>query len=218
MQMRWKERIILAAAALVILITGLAIDAAARGDQEMAGIRRQISILTKVYDAALVESPYVLVAGRSVSHGAYLEGYGVSVGARISLEMPDDWDWGHWPFHGIRLKKKDSRRVIVIDDDEVWTEEEEDDKDRESKSERWARRWKGAREEMTQLLIDHGPSVRNLRDDEKVAIVLYRHDAHSGDDIPQTMIIEAAKRDLTRYGSGQISEEDLRQRINVIEY
>ena len=211
---------------LVLLVAGLLCLGSVAGsdgsDDDMRGIRRQISLMTKVFDALLVESPNVLVAGRNVAHGLYLEGYGVILGASVSLDLPNDWsikgDFFDGDFPGVEITKDEKgRHVIVLSEDEAKIIERLG-RDDISEPERHALRWEGVREEIFQLLADYGPTLRGLKDDERVGVALYRWDMLAGEEGAHTMLIEVGRSDLTSYVTGQLSDEGLRSRIKVTEY
>jgi len=92
---------------------------------------RQVTLMEKVLDHVLKESPYWLVSAGDPTHGLYLEEFGVLYSFDASLVRGD---WGRKEFFDfsffdrLRVESDDGRIIIWTDEDdldELYEEEEE---------------------------------------------------------------------------------------------
>jgi hypothetical protein len=181
----------------VILLTVLQGPARA-DDKDKKGLPRQIGIMEKVIDALLVDTPFVLVSGSDNARGLYLEGYGVVFSAQAALDFDEDWfkddfDWKEW-FEKEREKSGSDRHSIQHV------------------------RLEGIQKEMTQILIDYGPTLRGISDREKVGIALFLTGDIWGRDKNRVFLLEVSRRDLDEYSSGKLDEDEVTKRVTITDY
>jgi hypothetical protein len=136
------------------LSASLPIDASAGGRPTKA--ERQISVMEKIIDEMLVDSPNFLVGGRNETSGFEMEDYGAVFMFDATLtgvwwDEDSDGDYfSFWPFnrhrsHVIVVKDGDSKDKeiilgggsIVIRDGDVFIEDEDGDLEKLEKGDKW---------------------------------------------------------------------------------
>lgn len=76
------------------------------------------------------------------------------------------------------------------------------------------------REAMLRALTEHADSLTALRPDEQVAIIAHLFDSGFSASSPpyRTVIVRTARKNLLEYKAGRVSLEELKKRIDVVQY
>jgi hypothetical protein len=206
------------------LLLGLAASEALGADRPERKMVRQIGVMESIVDQMLVDSPNLLIFGRDVTRGLYIDGFGAVFTFEASLVEKDkhDWEWGNFPF---KIKEQDGKRVIIIEGDEDLDEEKIAEKVEEAEK-RDARRgsiqeelYKAGKAEIVETMIDYGETMSALKPGEHLAIAAYLRDAsYFTQNKISRLVLKAKIDDLRAYSEGKISEEEMVKRIRTEEY
>lgn len=76
------------------------------------------------------------------------------------------------------------------------------------------------KEAMLKALTEHGDSLTVLRPDEQVAIIAHLFDSGFSSSAPpyRTVIVRTPRKNIQDYKAGRISIEELKKRIEVVQY
>jgi hypothetical protein len=210
------------------LVAGLlaASPAAAGPEKEQRSMRRQIALLEKAIDAALVASPNIRVSGSANAGGLYLPGYGVIFSAGGSLMM----DGGLGDLAKKFMVQGEKFKVQIGGDDDDSSsgnkaddkaDDKSDDRTRERRAkrelERRAKRIDALKQEIIDVLGDYGPALTALAPNDKVGVALFVTKDLFGDSWDRVILLEVTRADLDRYDGEQISEEELARRVKITE-
>lgn len=207
--------IVLAAGLVCVLGTLVAArDATAGPDREQKSLRRQLTMLEKVIDATLIDSPNVRVWGNANTGGIYLPGYGIIFTAGGSLLMDSSI--------ADVAKKLGKIRIYSGAEDEDTAEDPKDTRAEERRAkrdaERRSRRLEGLKQEMIDVLADYGPTLTQLQPAEKVGIALFLMNESISDAWDRVVLIEVTRADLQRYDASQIDDAEFARRVKISEY
>ena len=198
----------------MVLAAGVRV-ASAGPDREQKSLRRQLTMLEKVIDATLVESPNVRVWGNANTGGIYLPGYGIIFTAGGSLLMDNS----------MAEVAKQLGKIRILSGDEDKDESDSDSTDdrtaaRRAKrdAERRTRRLEGLKQEMIDVLADYGPTLNQLQPNEKVGIALFLMNESMSESWDRVLLLEVTRADLQRYDASQIDEQELAKRVKISEY
>jgi hypothetical protein len=218
----WVVRVLPA----VLALTVVAGTAAAQSSGQNRKMKREITVMENILDQVVIDSRNVLVPSRHSVHGAYLPEFGVMFTTEASL-LFRDWDNGSWSWGNVERK---GDRIIIHRN--TW-DDDDDDEDDDSGSKRstdrrtWeARRteraeklYKGAREELTDALMEFGDTISSLRDDEWVGITVYLgNDDYFHDRNISRLVIKAKAGDLQDFTAGRLSKSAMQARLVEDEY
>jgi hypothetical protein len=217
---QWKRASVCAFA----LVVGLA-SAATAVDEPGRKMGRQISVFEQILDRVLIESPNFLINSRDNSRGMYVECFGAVFSFRASLVEKFDWDEGDWPWGG-RIEIDDEDRIIIRPDrgdEDDWEDEEGEDGDRRSWSSRREaqeeRLYERGKREMIETILDYGDTMTSLSDDQWVSIVgLLEDSEYFLDNRISRLVIKARMSDLRAYADGDIEEEEMESRMEIMEF
>lgn len=236
-------------ALLPALLAGAVLSAPAAGaDSKPSKLERQISVMEKIIDEMLIESPNFLVRGSHETRGFEMEDYGAVFMFDASLTGVW-WDedsglsrFNFWPFRGgknrtIVVNKADGKQKeiiingekLVIREGAVFVEDEDGDlkklEDGEGKAlsrkeleERQAQKYERAKQELIDVMLECGGVLRALPAGQTVKIVAHLDDM----DLPKDreigrLTLQAKIDDLRSYADDQLSEEQMRARIQIKE-
>ncbi|MEZ5063609.1 MAG: hypothetical protein R3B81_02690 [bacterium] len=216
----WIREVVLIGIALA---AGFVAKAAfgADADRPERKVVRQIGIMEKIMDQMLLDSPNLLIFGRDVTRGLYIEGFGAVFTFDASL-VEKDKD-SHWNFNfPFRVEDVDGKKVIIIDEDD-----KEDAKEAAKLlEEREARRtnveeelYRAGKAEIISLMLDYGETMTSLTDAEHLAVAAYLKDANyfTKNKISR-LVLKAKMADLRAHAAGKLSEEEMVRRMKVEEY
>jgi hypothetical protein len=171
----------------------------------------------------LLDSPNLLIFGRDVTRGLYIDGYGAvfSFDASLVEKGKHDWHWGDLPF---RIEEtEDGKRVIIVDrdvdPDDIDVDELEELEKLSHGSDVEEELYKAGKAEIVETLLDYGDTMTSLSDGEHVAIAAYLRDAKyfTRQEISR-LVLTAKIEDLRAYTAGDLSEQQMVERIEVEEY
>jgi hypothetical protein len=221
-------RVFLGGLFMAALVTGAVATADAKDGQVTRKLKKQITVLERVLDEVLVDSPNFLVGSRRNTHGLYLDEFGVLFSFEASLISRDEdfpfgitfGDWGK----GFTIDREGDKVTISWDRDEdgdgeddvvVIDKEEMREKHEESQRELY----EAGKAELTEALMDYGETLTTLRDDQWVAVAAFLRDsdffAHNK---ISTLVFKAKLSDLRAYAQGDISEDAMAKRVVQEEY
>lgn len=216
---------VLFAGIFVGLILTLVVTQAPLATEVDRKLAREIRISEEFISDMLVESPNWLVSWGGPNHGTYLDGYGVIFHFEASLVSNQHINIGRKGIFGLKNLGKDI--FIWSDDDEDDEELEElleDDEEayqkyKEKKKQRAERMYERGKEELKEVLIDAGDVMNSLAANEWVTLVVILDDnKFFRKNKLDRFVLKAKASDLKAHASGQISEEQLFDRMAEEEY
>lgn len=189
-------------------------------------LKRQISVMERVLDEVLLESPNLLVHSREITRGLYLHEFGVIFVLEASLVHDHDWEGFRWP-GDVRIERKDGNIIIIRpdkDEDKEETGEEGQDEENEmtweeSREEAQKELYEAGKKELIEALLDYGETLTGLQNDQWVGVAAFFRDS----DFFMTakisrLVIKAKMKDLRDHASGRLSRDALAQKVGVEEY
>ena len=216
-QLRANASMGLVVALLFGAMGGVLAPAQAQDDGPTRKISRQVSVLEKVLDQVLLDSPNFLVPGRNNARGIFLEEFGALLTFEASLVNKDgDFEF-NWP-SGYRIEENErGEKVIVIP--KRGGDEEEDESDRSPRRSAEARRYERGKTELRDVLLDYGDTLTGLDDNHWLAIAAYLKDSDFfANERISRLIIRVRMRDIRAYGAGKIDENAVLSRFQETEY
>lgn len=219
-------------AGLAILASLTTVPASADGTLTHK-LKRKISVMEKIIDEVLEESPYLLIRTDDPAHGLYLDEFGVLFTVEASLVSEDFLDIDGLSFlrglRDLRIESDGDRIIIMPGDDE---DEDEDEYDEEISSEamtledlrarrtlREDQRYERGKEELIDALIDYGETLTELRDDQWIALAAFLegHDFFRTNKMSR-LLLKLEMKDLRRISREQLSVEEARGFVVIEEY
>ncbi len=205
-------------AGITFLMAGIfALDA---GDCLAANkkIGKQISIMEKVIDEAMVESQNALVRSTHPTHGAYLEGYGPVFALELGLVDADFWSRGSiWSHLGgditIETDDGDGEKVITI-------RSGKNKSDKKKKQDRYVEdeeKYAKVKEELIEVIRDYGDTIAKAQPDEWFTIFASPLNQSWGDHDFNRLVIRVKMKAITDYNKDSISESDFAKKVQIIE-
>jgi hypothetical protein len=223
-------RAVLGGVIIAAAVTGSFTVAESADSKVTKKLKKQISVLERVIDEVLVESPNFLVGSRQNTHGVYLEEFGVLLAFEASLISKDgDWEFNlgeGWGRFGKKFKfeEKDGKIIIDLRDDD---DEDDEDDDIEFDEDEWRAKheesqkklYEAGKAELTETLMDYGETLTTLADDQWVAVAAFLRDSDFfASNKISTLIIKAKVGDLRAYSQGNLSDRAIADRIVEEEY
>jgi len=195
--------LLLAPAAL--LLAPSAAPASPRGDR----LDRQVEMFEGLIDQVLVDSPNFLVRDRDAAHGWYRDDTGAVFTFRTSLvngRDDDGWHVFNWfGDHGVTVRTRDGDRVSRKEWKKDLIEDQEDE-------------YKDGKDELVQALMDFGPALTALADDESIEIRADLRDAeYFRENDMRRLTLKVKMSDLRSFDAGRLSEDELRRRVEIEE-
>ena len=227
---RWMQT------AMATLVVGVLTAGTASAEAPPNRLKRQINVMESIIDEVLVDSHNFLVSSRSVTHGVYLQEFGVLFTFSAALLDRDDYDWDwDWNDGKVEIKRDDDGRIIITMEDEDGDDEDnDDDRDRDHHDKNHKEDWddwrakRAARDEMLygrgkeelyETLMDYGETIGGLNDNQWVAIAAFLRDSdYFVDQKISRLILKARVRDLNDYADQKINADTMRSRIVEEEY
>jgi hypothetical protein len=231
--MEWTEgyrrygKVVLIAAAIVILVGMLAVVASAAEDGQ-ARVERKIRVMERVLDEILVQSPNVLVGAGGGTRGLALEGYGAvfvidaSLGEHLLWAADEDallggmmsWEeqraWGR----GSTDEERTRDRQKKLEDGELnW------EKKKKEAEEKRQQRFDAFKAELIDALVDYGPTLSELGDDQWVALeVFLGEQGLFGGNRGTRLEIKVKIRQLRQHSGGGLSRDAVKNAIVVTQH
>lgn len=213
-------------ATALVLLAGSALGDRPAGERRRS---REIGIMERTIDDVLVESRNLLVGGRSVTQGLYIDG----VGAVFTFSMdviPLNWGLGEFSWwsdsHRVEVKD-DGDRIIIYKsgrDDDEGAEKSARKTTKRSRSrdeaEKTAReRYAQGKAELVDALLDYGAqTLGSLADGEWIVLAARLSGGRLLVDAGvNRLVIKAKMGDLRALDSGTLNREAARGRIQIDE-
>jgi hypothetical protein len=217
-------------ASLAVLALALAVGLPRLGLAEEKGadgkLRKQISIMEKVLDEALVDSKNALVKSTHPTRGVYLEGYGFVF--TMELGIVDDnmyWDQlsklldvGSGYSVEREEKKVEGETVITIkkkkdDEKKLKSEHAGAGKDEASPEERWGL----VKKELVGVIRDYGDTIARAKPEEWFTLFATPLVGSWGTKETERLVIRVQMKEITDYNAGRITEKDFENRVQISE-
>ena len=205
-------RVALIAAMILGLLGGL-VALATAAEPDRARLERKVQVLESILDEVLVQSPNVVVSSPGGSaRGLVLDGYGAVFTLRASLA-------GH-----LFVQLKEAEKRMVAGDKDFKFYFFSPDKNEEGSAETGAagdtpevdpaKRLVMFKAELTDAMLDYGPTLTELRDDDWLVVAAFldgRRLLVGGDGT--RLVLRARMRDLRQYASGALSREAAAKKV-----
>lgn len=208
------------AMAILMAWPGIA-PAGDEADRLSSKLERQISLIERMTDEMLVDSPNFFVQSRNETRGLYMEGHGLILSFETSLVGEHSyWDGNNawWKFWD-----EDDHHVIVIDSD--W-EDEDDGVETVEETKKWKdkhiarqeKRYLRGKTEIVDLLLDNAELLSSLADTDWVEVqaslrgapYFRKKDLHR-------LVMRAKMGDLRAYSDGKLTEDAMIAKIQTRE-
>ena len=205
-------------ALLIAVMVGSPAPAGAQDETPTRKMSRQVSVLEKVLDQVLIDSPNFLVPGRNNARGIFLDEFGALLTFEASLVSKNRMSMGFefdWPI-GYRIEENErGDKVIVIPKRHV----DEDSDNRTPRTSAEARLYERGKVELRETLLDYGDTITALDDAHWIAIAAYLkdHDYFVSERISR-LVIRVRMRDIRAYAAGKIDEKTVLSRFQETEY
>ncbi len=180
-------------------------------------IAKQISIMEKIIDEAMVESKYALVQSTHPTHGIYLEGYGPVFSIEIGL-VDSEWWWdNHSIFKGdisvMTDEDEDGDKVITIRRGKGKKTEEESRKVLDDNA-----KYKKVKEELVEVIRDYGDTIARAKPNEYFTIFASPRSTSWGDNDFHRLVVRAKMQDISDYNAGKLNAGQFQDRVEIVEY
>ncbi len=198
------------------LLLMTSVDATA-GDNKR--ISKQISIMEKILDEALVESRFALVRSTHPTHGVYIEDYGPVFTLEVGLVDSEGWFGGSiWSnlgkdFSIITEEDEDGEKVITIrsgskkgkkaDNEDVMGDEEKYGK---------------VKDEIIEVMRDYGDTIAKAKPNEWFTVFASPLHTSWGDDGYHRLVLRVQMKEISAFTSGKLSEDKFAQKVQITEY
>ena len=205
-----------------ILTTSLA-PAQAAGTERPDRMLRQIGVMEKILDKLLLDSPNFLIRGGDVAHGLYLPEFGTLFTFEASLNLTDK-SFSKYLLQNlenqVEIKTNDQgEQVIVIKPQDKESDKDDSKPDLESRIDLGDRLYKKGKEELTQVLLDYGETMSELKNGQWIAIAAFLdRTSYFKEDAVSRLLLKIKIDDLRAYSANKLSEEDVRSRFVVQEF
>lgn len=181
-------------------------------------ISKQISIMEKVIDEAMVESQNALVRSTHPTHGVYLEGYGPVFALEVGLVDADYFTRGSiWSKMGgdirIDTDEKDGEKVITIRSGKKSDDDGDDDRRMDDEE-----KYQKVKEELIEVIRDYGDTIAKAKQDEWFTIFASPLNTSWGDHEFNRLVIRVKMKAITDFNKDSLSEEAFAKKVQIIEY
>jgi hypothetical protein len=206
--------------ALSALIAGAAPAAKGAGPQKL---NRQIDVMARIIDKALIDSPNLLVSSDPNCTGFLLPDYGVIFTFEASLvrDLPDgDMFIGPGSFE---IHKSGGDRTIIIHKKEAGLHRlfgGKNDKDdvKDEPVRKPSEVYAAGRDELVQALVDYAETLNALPSGQWVVLAAKMNNVRTDDDQKiHRLLLRARTDDLKAFADERISESDMKQRVQIEE-
>ncbi len=202
-------------AALIVVLIGLLVAAAHAEDASR--LDRKLRVMERVVDEVLLQSHHVVVSPGRVAHGLYLEEYGVVLSFEGSLGD------GMWALGVAEPQLKFLQQLREREDE--GDEEEKDlplpadvGKWREASAKRDREAVDALKKELVDALLDYGPTLTELRDDQWLALAAFLDGNELlGGDEGTRLLLKVRMRDLRQAATGSLSRDAAKAKVVVEE-
>jgi hypothetical protein len=204
--------------ALILVLVAAEVVA---GESEPSRLDRKVRVMERVIDEVLIQSPNVLVSGSGTARGLVLDEYGALFTLEASLLGLEDIALGaatDWTLAS-GLAKNYYRQALAGAKGDEEGGEDTGEAEEGGGFEEWQKKSEEARQqkldafkiEISDTLLDYGPTLNELDDGQWLTIVAFMGDRFhllTGGADSQRLIWKAKMKDLRRYSSGQISRDE----------
>jgi hypothetical protein len=206
------------AAAVVLPRLGEAVE---KGADEK--LRKQISIMEKILDEALVDSENALVKSTHPTRGIYLDGFGFLFTMELGI-VDDQFRWqslsklldiGEGYAITREEKQKEGETVITIKKKKGEKEGEKPAGEKKTVDE--SARWELVKKELVEVVRDYGDTIARAKPDEWFTIFATPLMGSWGGGKTERLVIRVQMREITDYNEGKLSAQDFEKRVRISE-
>ncbi|MFH1276933.1 MAG: hypothetical protein ABIK65_00915 [Candidatus Eisenbacteria bacterium] len=189
-------------------------------DREGERLKKQISIMEKIIDEAMVESEHALVKSTHPTRGVYIEGYGPVFTLEVGLvDERFRWDklsklleFGDGYSVIKEENEEDGETTITIrrkkGNDEVVVDEEVISEDQ---------RWDLVKKELVEVIRDYGDTIARAKPDEWLTLLATPLSGTWGKAESDRLIIRVQMKEITAFNDSKLSESNFEKRVQIIE-
>jgi hypothetical protein len=176
---------------------------------------RQVRLMSRILDDALIESRNWLVRGSSVAQGVYLADFGAVFQFEASINS-DDRDFLFGPGARVEIDKNGDGDIVVHK--KRGLRDLLSGRDREKSDEDTAGLYQKGKDELVQVLADNAEVLSALPAGQAVVISVSLTDSDLKEEKDITrLLIRVSTDDLKSFGQNRLSDSELRSRIKVEE-
>ncbi len=216
----WKFAI-LALLALPFALAGSVTDLLAKDNDAQEKIYKQISIMEKIIDEAMVESKNALVQSTHPSRGVYLEGYGPVFTLELGLvneefqlqKLSKLLDFGSGYTISREEEDEDGEVTITIKKKKGGDGEKEVFEAGPTPEERYQL----VKKELIEVVRDYGYTIDRAGSDEWLTIFATPLAGLWADKDIDRLILRVQMKDIRAYNSGKMNEKQFAEKVEVIE-
>lgn len=189
-------------------------------DKDDERLKKQISIMEKIIDEAMVESENALVKSTHPTRGVYLEGYGPVFTLEVGMvDEKFQWDklsklleFGNG-YSVVKESKDDEGETVITIKRKKGGDEVVVDSETVSEEERW----KLVKKELIEVVRDYGDTIARAKPDEWFTLFATPL-TKWGDKEKDRLIIRVQMKEISAYNAGSLNESDFEKRVHVSEY
>ena len=205
--------------AIPLALLLLSADAFA-GDRAQKKIYKQISIMEKIIDEAMVESRNALVRSSGCVRGVYLEGYGpvftLEVGLvdeEFGLQKLSKWMELGSGYTVTREEDDDEGETVIT----IQRKKGKRDKDEEySLSD--DERYELVKKELIEVIRDYGDTIARASGDEWFTLFAHPLKTSWTTQDFKRLVIKVQMKHISEYNSGKMNENAFLNKVHVTEY
>ncbi len=210
------------------LVLGTAFPNAGAGAEKSADekMRKQISIMEKILDEALVDSENALVKSTHPSRGVYLDGYGFVFTMELGI-VDDQFRWealsklldvGEGYSVMREEKKEEGETVITIKKKSEDAKKEAEKLEKAEKKEvDHDQRWDLVKKELIEVVRDYGDTIARAKPDEWFTIFATPLMGSWGSEETERLVIRVQMKDIQQYSSGSLTDKEFEGRVQIAE-
>jgi len=220
MNRTWRFTVLtLLAIPLAVLL--LTVDAFA-GDRNQDKIHKQISIMEKIIDEAMVESRNALVRSSGCVRGVYLEGYGpvftLEVGLvdeGFGLDRLSKWmELGSGYTVTREEDEEEGETIITIQKKKGKGDDDEDEEVMVTDDERYEL----VKKELIEVIRDYGDTIARANKDEWFTLFAHPLKTSWTTQDFRRLVIKVQMKHINDYNSGKLDEKGFKGKVVVSEY
>ncbi|MFH1680128.1 MAG: hypothetical protein ABIH26_05715 [Candidatus Eisenbacteria bacterium] len=192
------------------------------GDKKL---QKQISIMEKILDEALVDSENALVKSTHPTRGVYLDGYGFVFTMELGI-VDDQFRWeslsklldiGEGYSIEREEKKKEGETVITIKKKKADDEKKKQEQGEKKKTVDDEERWSLVKKELVEVIRDYGDTIARAKPTEWFTIFATPLMGSWGAEKTERLLIRVQMKEITDYNEGKLDEREFEKRVRITE-
>jgi hypothetical protein len=190
-------------------------------------LRKQISIMEKILDEALVDSENALVKSTHPTRGVYLDGYGFVFTMELGI-VDDQFRWEALSKlldvgegYTVEREEKSGEGETVITIKKNKEKAEAKAKAEAEKGEKEAvdidARWGLVKKELIGVIRDYGDTIARAKPDEWFTIFATPLIGAWGSGESERLVIRVQMKDIEQFSTGTLTEKEFESKVQVLE-